>query len=145
MDEYTALVGRGQIVVMDFPVAGMPRKVRPVSVIRADHCNLRISPSASRGRAWKIQSSSSCTCEARQPWDFRATPSVFQASTKRPSLCKDMASTRHGAGARSPWQNPSAVLSAMIESSIVANFASRARLAQRCPPLTLCDLIPEGR
>ena len=33
------MVSRGQIVVVDFAVAGMPKKVRPVLVVQADSYN----------------------------------------------------------------------------------------------------------
>jgi mRNA-degrading endonuclease toxin of MazEF toxin-antitoxin module len=37
------MLSRGQIVVMDFAVAGMPKKVRPVLVVQADHYNRKMS------------------------------------------------------------------------------------------------------
>lgn len=37
------MVSRGQIVVVDFTVAGMPRKVRPVLVIQADSYNRKLT------------------------------------------------------------------------------------------------------
>jgi mRNA interferase MazF len=37
------MVSRGQIVVMDFAVAGMHKKVRPVLIVQADHYNRKIS------------------------------------------------------------------------------------------------------
>jgi mRNA-degrading endonuclease toxin of MazEF toxin-antitoxin module len=39
------MVSRGQIVVVDFAVAGMPRKVRPVLVVQADHYNRKMTNS----------------------------------------------------------------------------------------------------
>jgi mRNA interferase MazF len=37
------MVSRGQIVVVDFAVAGMPKKVRPVLVIQADAYNRKMA------------------------------------------------------------------------------------------------------
>ena len=37
------MVSRGEIVVVDFGVAGMPKKVRPVLVIQSDHFNRRMT------------------------------------------------------------------------------------------------------
>ncbi len=37
------MVSRGQVVVMDFAVAGMPKKVRPVLVVQADQYNRKMS------------------------------------------------------------------------------------------------------
>jgi mRNA interferase MazF len=37
------MVSRGQIVVVDFAVAGMPKKVRPALVIQADHYNRKMT------------------------------------------------------------------------------------------------------
>jgi mRNA interferase MazF len=37
------MISRGQIVVVDFAVAGMPKKVRPVLVIQADHYNQKMT------------------------------------------------------------------------------------------------------
>jgi mRNA interferase MazF len=37
------MVSRGQIVVVDFAVAGMPKKVRPVLVIQTDHYNRKMA------------------------------------------------------------------------------------------------------
>ena len=39
----TAMLSRGQIVVMDFAVAGMPKKVRPALVVQADQYNRKMS------------------------------------------------------------------------------------------------------
>src|ERR1700733_14328506 len=37
------MVSRGQIVVVDFAVAGLPKKVRPVLVIQADSYNHKMT------------------------------------------------------------------------------------------------------
>jgi mRNA interferase MazF len=37
------MVSRGQIVVVDFAVAGMPKKVRPVLVVQADAYNRKMT------------------------------------------------------------------------------------------------------
>jgi mRNA-degrading endonuclease toxin of MazEF toxin-antitoxin module len=37
------MVSRGQIVVVDFSVAGLPKKVRPVLVIQADTYNQKMT------------------------------------------------------------------------------------------------------
>jgi mRNA interferase MazF len=37
------MVNRGEIVVVDFAVAGMPKKVRPVVVVQADAYNRKMS------------------------------------------------------------------------------------------------------
>jgi len=37
------MVNRGQIVVVDFAVAGMPKKVRPVLVVQADAYNRKMT------------------------------------------------------------------------------------------------------
>lgn len=37
------MVSRGQIIVVDFAVAGMPKKVRPVLVIQADAYNRKMT------------------------------------------------------------------------------------------------------
>ncbi len=37
------MASRGKIVVVDFAVAGMPKKVRPVLVIQADHYNRKMT------------------------------------------------------------------------------------------------------
>ena len=39
----TAMVKRGDIVVVDFAVAGMPKKVRPVLVVQADAYNRKMA------------------------------------------------------------------------------------------------------
>jgi mRNA-degrading endonuclease toxin of MazEF toxin-antitoxin module len=39
----TVMVSRGQIVELDFAAAGMPKKVRPVLVVRADLYNRKMS------------------------------------------------------------------------------------------------------
>jgi mRNA interferase MazF len=37
------MVNRGQIVVVDFAVAGMPKKIRPVRVVQADAYNRKMT------------------------------------------------------------------------------------------------------
>jgi mRNA interferase MazF len=37
------MVNRGEIVVVDFAVAGMPKKVRPVLVVQADTFNRKMT------------------------------------------------------------------------------------------------------
>jgi mRNA-degrading endonuclease toxin of MazEF toxin-antitoxin module len=37
------MASRGEIVIVDFAVAGMPKKVRPVLVIQADSYNLEMN------------------------------------------------------------------------------------------------------
>ena len=39
----TAMVSRGLIVVVDFAVAGMPKKVRPVLLVQADEYNRKMA------------------------------------------------------------------------------------------------------
>src|SRR5262245_19731786 len=41
----TSMVSRGQIVVVDFAVAGMPKKIRPVLVVQADAYNRKMTNS----------------------------------------------------------------------------------------------------